>query len=54
MPFMISLIVALVLILILVGIGYGVYRKIKRTARDFARMAWGTNTIAEGIRKQEL
>ncbi len=50
----VGLIVALVLMLILVGIGYYAYRKIKDKVQRFSRMAWGTNSMAEGIRKQEM
>ena len=44
----------LIIFLVVVGIGFVVYHKIRRAARDFAKMAWGTETIAEGIRKQDL
>lgn len=50
---MIGTIVILVLLLGLVGIGYYAYRTIRRKIRGFARMAFGTDTIAQGFNQIE-
>lgn len=49
----IGTIVILVLALAVLGGGYAAYRRIRRKVRDFSRIAFGTNTLAEGIRKMD-
>lgn len=46
---MIGTIVILVLLLSLVGIGYYAYRTIRRKIKGFARMVFGTDSLARGI-----
>lgn len=49
----IGMIVVLVLLLVLVLICYIAYKKIRQKLRRVARMAWGTNSVAEGIDRME-
>ncbi len=50
---MIGTIVILVLTLSLVGIGFYAYRTIRRKVRHFAKMAFGTETLSQGIGQVE-
>lgn len=50
---LIYIIVILVLLLVLVGIGYYAYRTIMNKIRSFSRMAFGTNSLKEGIGNME-
>ena len=50
---LIAIIVILVLLLVLVGIIYYAYVQIRNKIRNFSRMAFGTNSLTEGIKKTE-
>lgn len=49
----IGIIIILVLLSGLVGIGYYAYRTVRKKVRDFSRMAFGTDSLAEGFGKVE-
>lgn len=48
-----GIIIILVLLLILAAVCYAVYRKIREKVRRFARMAWGSDSLSQGIRNME-
>ncbi len=51
---LIGLIIVLVLILIIIGIIYYAYIRISKKVRSFSRMAFGTDSLTQGIRQMEL
>ena len=50
---LIAIIVILILLLVLVGILYYAYVRIKNKISSFSRMAFGTNSLVEGLKKTE-
>ena len=52
-PTIIGIIIILVLLLVLAGIIYSAYRTITNKIRRFSQMAFGTNSIAQGLSKVE-
>lgn len=51
---LIGVIVVLVLILVIIGIAYYAYSKISRKVRDFSRLAFGTDSVMQGLRNLEM
>lgn len=50
----IALIVVLVLILIIFILGFVAVRKVRDKIRMFSRLAWGTNSVSEGVQKMRV
>lgn len=50
----IAIIIILVLILVIIGILYYVYVRIMRKVQTFSRLAFGTPSLSQGVRKMEL
>lgn len=48
---MVGLIIALILILVIIGIIYYAYLRIRAKVREFSNMAFGTNSIGQGLRQ---
>lgn len=53
-PEYIGVMIVLVLFLIVIGILYYIYRRIREKVRSFSKLAFGTASLTEGIRKMEL
>jgi len=53
-PELIGIIVVLVLILVIIGIIYYAYRRITEKVRNFSRIAFGTDSIVQGVKNMEI
>lgn len=53
-PELIGIIVVLVLILVIIGIIYYAYRRITEKVRNFSRIAFGTDSIVQGVKNMEM
>ena len=49
----IFIIIILVLVLVIIGLVYYGIKKLQGKVREFSRMAWGTDTVKEGIDKMQ-
>lgn len=54
MKALIAVIIILVLILVIIGIIYYAYIRIMRKIQSFSRLAFGTSSLTQGVRKMEL